>query len=275
MPTYPNRPLLDPETHVWRYLSLAAVVATARDRQLRLTRVDRFPDEFEGSVPKKQTDEQVPLFIAAMSAQATMNQVSAHYPGMNRSLHNLEDPFTKVTRLRRAQTRAAYASCWAAGDESDVLWKLYCNDDGARGSGVGIALRSTMSRLEASVAQHDLYVSPVIYRPYHEGAAFKLDMDPFFHKRRGFAAENEVRLLNFDKTQYAALIASSTTVPEVPEYVFVDWPFEVAVDAIVLSPYVDEAYEGRARQAIEQLGARLIDRVIRSEMDKRRYPPGF
>ncbi len=65
MPTYKNRPPMDPDTPVWRYLSLNAVIATVRDRQLRFTRVDTFPDPFEGSVPKQTIDEQVVLFGGA------------------------------------------------------------------------------------------------------------------------------------------------------------------------------------------------------------------
>ena len=48
MPAYKNRPPLDPDTPVWRYLSLGAVIATVRDRKLRFTRVDKFEDPFEG-----------------------------------------------------------------------------------------------------------------------------------------------------------------------------------------------------------------------------------
>ena len=36
--------------------------AMLRDRQIRLTRIDAFPDPFEGSVPKKQIDDQVAIF---------------------------------------------------------------------------------------------------------------------------------------------------------------------------------------------------------------------
>jgi hypothetical protein len=49
------------DTVVWRYLTLSAVIATIKKRQLRLTRLDRFKDRFEGSVPKKQIDGQILL----------------------------------------------------------------------------------------------------------------------------------------------------------------------------------------------------------------------
>jgi hypothetical protein len=49
------------DTVVWRYLTLSVVIATIKKRQLRLTRLDRFKDRFEGSVPKKQIDGQILL----------------------------------------------------------------------------------------------------------------------------------------------------------------------------------------------------------------------
>src|SRR6266853_1810910 len=80
MPTYKNRPPMDPDTPVWRYLSLNAVIATVRDRQLRFTRVDTFPDPFEGSVPKQTIDEQVVLFGGAYHMRMAYASVAAHYP---------------------------------------------------------------------------------------------------------------------------------------------------------------------------------------------------
>jgi hypothetical protein len=49
------------------------------------------------------------------------------------------------------------------------------------------------------VAAHDLYVSPIKYRLYHEGPAFTDEMDSLLHKRRGFQAESELRILKFDE----------------------------------------------------------------------------
>jgi hypothetical protein len=72
-------------------------------------------------------------------------------------------------------TQSTHACCWAAGDESEPLWRLYCTDDGP--CGVGIALRTTLAKLEASIEPHDLYVSPVTYRHYHEGPAFDDELD--------------------------------------------------------------------------------------------------
>jgi hypothetical protein len=203
VPAYKNRPAMSGDTPVWRYLTLSAVIATIKTRHLRLTRVDRFQDPFEGSVPKKQIEDQNTLLIGAVSRRTMMNTIAAHYPDMARLMPPDEDPWSRITRLRRARTRSAQASCWSACDESEALWRLYCADDGCRG--VGVALRTTLARLETSVTAYDPYVSPITYLKYHEAPAFTDEIDPLLHKRHGFAAERELRLLKVDEAHYRAL----------------------------------------------------------------------
>jgi hypothetical protein len=296
MPVYKNRPYMDPDTQVWRYFSLEALIATMRDRQLRFTRVDTFEDPFEGSVPKQQIDDQVVLFGNAYQTRTMYASVEAHYPSGAMSVPEWQDRWTKTTRLRRAMTRSTHACCWAAGDESEALWRLYCTDDGIRcrfvdrfvnrvlsrvsrqrprGLGVGVALRTTLAQLETSVAPHDLYVSPVTYRHYHEGPAFNDDLDSFMHKRKGFWAEKEVRLLKFEKAHFDALITKPPATTELPIHLFKEWPAADAITEIVLSPYADEPFEQRARAAIEAADPSLRDRVVLSVLNPRRYAPGF
>jgi hypothetical protein len=138
VPVYKNRPSIPGDTPVWRYLSLDAVIATIKTRRLRLTRIDKFQDPFEGSVPDAVIDQQIPLFNAAASHLAMMNQIMPHHsPSMAISSRLPdEDSWTRMTRLRRARTRSAHASCWSAGDESELLWRLYCRHEGSQGVGV-------------------------------------------------------------------------------------------------------------------------------------------
>jgi len=143
MPAYRNRPRIDPDTAVWRYLSLDALIATVQDRQLRFTRVDTFADPFEGSVPKQQIDDQVVVFGHAYQMRTMYTSVAAYYPSGAMSLPKWENHWARITHLRRAMTRSTHACCWAAGDESEALWRLYCTKDGPRG--VGVALRTTLA----------------------------------------------------------------------------------------------------------------------------------
>jgi hypothetical protein len=273
MPIYRNRTPMPDNTPVWHYTSLAAAIAMLDDGQIRLTRVDRFSDPFEGSVPKSTMEEQLVLLSGAQATQMQMSQISAHYPGMDRQDRQREDGWSRLTRLRRAKTRSAHVICWAAAHESEAMWRLYCR----RGDelGVGVALRTTLGKLEDSVAQHDLYVSPVRYRYYHEGNSFTDELDAFMHKRMGFEHEHEVRLLKFDEGQYAALCPlpdPTRPVTELKEHLYLDWPAANVIEEIVLSPYSDQAYENLVKTFIEP---RLPGRVTLSVLSERRYAPHF
>jgi hypothetical protein len=266
------------DTPVWRYLSFDAVVATIKTRRLRFTRVDKFHDPFEGSVPKSHIDQQqTPLLIGAESRRTMMNHtMPKHYwgSGMGRSaLSGDEDSWTRITRLRRAKTRSAHASCWSAGDESELLWRLYCRHEGSQG--VGVALRTTLARLEASVAAHDLYFSPITYIVYDQAPPFADEMDHLLHKRHVFAAENELRLMRFNYAQYGALVPKDASVLELPEHIFLEWAPSDVICEIVLSPYADEKYEEAVRAAINASDPNLANRVMLSVLNERRNPPIF
>jgi len=279
MPTYKNRVSIDAATELRRYITFDALVHMLNNRQLRLTRVDKFQDPFEGSVPKRQIDDQVCIFSSRNETQ--MRRVASYYPSMSIPSDRHLDPWEEMTSRRRAKTRSAHASCWTAGDESEAMWRLYCREDGEP-EGQGIALQSTLEKIESSVECHDLFVSPIRYRYYHDGDAFDDDLDPFMHKRQGFAHEREVRLLKYDESHYLELAAVLTsgdlgraTSPELPEHIFLDWSPAAAIERITISPYADESYETRARDAIALIDPSLVDRLELSVLSERRYGPQF
>jgi hypothetical protein len=280
MPTYKNRGPMDPATELRRYITLDALVQILGNRKLRLTRLDTFPDPFEGSVPIREIDNQVPIFSSRNVDQ--MRSVAAHYPGMSMPPRRQRplDPWTEMKQRRRAKTRSAHASCWTAGHESEAMWRLYCRGDGRDGQGV--ALQSTFGKIEASVALHDLFVSPIKYRYYHEGDAFNDELDAFMHKRMGFAHEGEVRLLKYDERHYVELAAALTsgdpataTPPELPGYIFLDWSPATVIEKITISPYADESYEMKARDAVASIDPSIVDRLELSVLSERRYAPQF
>ena len=278
MPMYKNRVPMDPATELRRYTTLDALVQILRNRQLRLTRVDKLQDPFEGSVPTRQIDDQVPIFSSRNAVQ--MMSLVAYYPSMSMPPRRSLDPWTEMTLRRRAKTRSAHASCWTAGHESEAMWRLYCRDGDPEGQGV--ALQSTLGKIEASVARHDLFVSPIRYRYYHEGAAFDDELDPFMHKRMGFFHEREVRLLKYDQGHYSKLAAALTsndparaTQPELPDHIFLEWSPAEVIESITISPYADESYEKQAREAIASIDPSIVDRLELSILSERRYAPQF
>ena len=276
MLSYKNQKPLSPDTQVWHYTTLDAVIGIWRDKQMRLTRLDNFTDPFEGSVTKQDIDNQVPLFSGHNMLTMSMQQSIASSTGAKSTYRDL---WGDMTRRRRAKTRSAHAICWRWGDDSEAMWRLYCSDgDKKKQPGQGLALRSSLEKLEKSVDHEEVYVSPLNYRFYHEGHAFNDELDSFMHKRMGFSHEQEVRVLTFDKKHYHLLCASitddSVTPPaELPKYRFIDWSPTSCVDAIVISPYASEAYESAARSAVVNLDPKVP--VELSVLCERRYAPQF
>jgi hypothetical protein len=275
---------MDPATELRRYTSLYALEHMLRDEELRLTRVDRFEDQFEGSVPKQQIDDQLPAFSSVNAMLMMGESVTAQVPTGGPTLPRpINDPWTRMTIRRRVATRSAHASCWNWGDESEAMWRLYCKDDGVLGQGV--ALRSTFGKLEGSIAHHNLIIGRVVYRLYHQGPAFNDDLDPFMHKRLGFECEREVRVLSFNQPHYSTLalalagqygFAPAPAPPaELSEYIYLAWrPLDIA-DAIVISPYASEAYEERVRAAVAAIDPAAIGIVELSLLSERRYGANF
>jgi hypothetical protein len=278
MLSYKNRLLMSPGTTVWHYTSLNAVSAMLRGQKIRLTRLDKFRDPFEGSVPKKQIDDQILLFSSAQATNMVYAAVATHYPGMSLPPRKTRNPWQQMTLRRRAKTRSAHAICWASGEESEAMWKLYCWD--RRRKGQGLALRSTLAKLEASVAHDaDVCVSPVRYRHYHEGPAFNDELDPLLYKRLGFDYEREVRVLKYDNSHYLALASHLTDdvgakpPRELPQRRYMQWSLAGTVDAIVVSPYASLSYEAAARTAIQSLDPSVA--VELSVLSELRYQANF
>ena len=275
MSDYKNRMVLPLDTPVWHYTSLEAVSAMHIDKKMRLSRIDTFRDPFEGSVPQKQVDDQVAVFGGQQSTRIWPQRSVARSDMGLLSEPPYRDPWAYVAALRRAKLRSAHAICWVHGEESEAMWRLYCAWEHKQ----GLALCTTLGKLEQSVIEHDVYVSPITYRPYHEGDAFDDELDAFFHKRFGFGHEHEVRILDFNHAHYAALAAylkdsESRSEPfELPAHLFLDWPLADVIDRIEISPYASEEYENLVRHMFEILGVDIT--IELSILHQRRHSPAF
>ena len=283
MTPYKNRPPMVPGTEVRRYLPLWPMVQLLKHRKLRLTLVEHLRqkyDPFEGSVPNQMMDDRVPIFSS--SYMMMMDQVAAHYPGMATPRRPRTDPHAAATYRNLAKLVSAHVSCWTAGPESEGMWRLYCNDDGVRGRGV--AIQTTLGALEASVEPHDLTISPIHYRYYHDAdrSVFTDELDAFMNKRKGFEHEHEVRLLRFNSDNYTSLVSllSNSVAGEFPKpppanlpvYIHLDWDPETVIQKITISPYADDTYESVVREAIAWAAPVFSGRVEQSILDPRRFP---
>jgi hypothetical protein len=268
-----------PNTEVRRYISLEAALRTVRERKLRLTLVDHLRqkyDPFEGSVPIAEINNRVVVFSGYYHNRSMWQQVAPHF-AMEVKLSQTQDPWERVGRINRAKILSTHVSCWTYGHESEGMWRLYCEDGGVRGRGV--ALQTTLAKLEASMLQYDLAVSPIHYRYYHEvdTRGFTDSLDQFFHKRLGFASENEVRLVKESAEHFNRLIAPDPKTGHVsepspggmPDHLFLDDWDPTAIEQITISPYADDDYEAEVRTAMERAGTAIP--LERSVLDPRRY----
>jgi hypothetical protein len=162
------------DTPVWRYLSLAKLLALFRSRALFLTRADQFDDPFEGSF-----------------SEGSLKDHEKDWGS--------EFPENLVTMTRWLPYRS-FVSCWHASDvESVALWKIYAGSEGA------LAIRSTVGALQAlfpEVTEREgttlvnQAVRSVQYIDYRTEHPFLNDvMGPLCYKRRAFAYEQEIRVI--------------------------------------------------------------------------------
>jgi hypothetical protein len=63
--------------------------------------------------------------------------------------------------------------------------------------------------------------------------------------------------------------------PELPEHIFLEWSPAAVIEKITISPYADESYEKKARDAVASIDPSIVDRVELSVLSGRRYAPQF
>jgi hypothetical protein len=271
---------MDPAAQLWHYTSLDAVKKILERQKLRLTRIDTYwkDDPFEGSIPMEQRNEQARISSGGTAAAQTM-VVAQWHPAMQEVLPLHRDRDGEITKWREGMAHSCHVSCWTKG-ESEVMWRLYCADgaDGKRKAngerkGYGVALQTTFRKMRVFVERHGLIVSQVQYRRYDDGPPFDDDLDPFFHKRKHFRIEREVRLLNFNKDHYDQIVTASdsATPAELDECIDLDWSPAKVINRIWISPYANDGYVEKVREAIKLIDPSMLGRLEPSRL-RERYP---
>lgn len=163
-----------PETPVWRYLSLAKLLALFRTSSVFLCRADLFDDPFEGT-------------FSEGSLRNHMEDWGTEFP-------------EKLVDLARWAPCRSFVSCWHASDvESAALWKIYASSEGS------LAITSTVGGLQAAFPERleesgnvllNQAVRSVQYIDYRTEHPHLNDvMGPLCYKRRAFAYEQEIRVI--------------------------------------------------------------------------------
>ncbi len=146
---------------IWRYMDFTKFVNMLETKALYFSRCDKLDDPFEGSCPKLMLDKRDELF----------------------GPHVAKDYF----KLLREYTAV---NCWHKnGYESAAMWKLYLK------SNEGIAIKSSFKRLRDCFVNDkpDVYIGLVNYINYEKDQMPLYAISPFFHKRKSFRHEMELR----------------------------------------------------------------------------------
>ncbi len=169
---YEEDPNLEKPTNehsvIWRYTDFTKLLSLIDRESLFFTRVDKFEDPFEGSLSK-----------------ANVKLRPSNFTG------NLpHEEIATLSEFYKAFVKLTYVNCWHQGSyQSAALWQAYlqsCN---------GVAIRSTFARLRDSfrLTDYKVRIGKVIYINYKKDLMPEGALYPYFHKRKNFKDENELR----------------------------------------------------------------------------------
>jgi hypothetical protein len=170
----PSLVLPPDNTPVWRYLSLAKLLAMLLSDTVFFPRADQFEDHFEGALTER-----------------SMKEFQAK--------HGL-DYKENLLGLALQIPKQSYVSCWhISAVESVALWKIYAGIEGS------IAIQSTVGTLKKIFEKSDeskesLLVTQelraVQYIDYQKQSIELNDLTgPLCYKRHAFAFEKELRII--------------------------------------------------------------------------------
>ena len=96
---------LEDSTQLWRYIGLAKFLRILSEKKLYLCRADLLGDRFEGSVPRRDFHRMNDAYAALALSGPTMKE------------------------KRLAVIHSSYVNCWRHGEESEAMWRLYCEPE--------------------------------------------------------------------------------------------------------------------------------------------------
>jgi len=145
-----------------------------------------------------------------------------------------------------------FVNCWSNADhESHALWRVYC------GSPEGIAIQTTLPKLQASVGQ--IPVLKVSYEIPGKRKQTPTRLDLVTKKRPMFAYEQEVRIVLSTENEADAD-------PEVTGKAL-DWNPEDNVESIRVHPEADAAFMETVKAVVRDYAPALKDSVAWSDMN--------
>lgn len=176
----------NPNQKIWRYVDLTKFLELLNSKSLYFTRLDKFDDIFEGSVPIKTAQTRT------IPKRVVIQEVLVNGEKISSSEVTLDNPEDYIENQKKEREKFA-VNCWHMNDfESAAMWKLYLK------SNEGIAIQSNFKKLKKILtkSRFQFFIGTVNYIDYEND---KLEFDnsflPFVHKRKSFSHENELRAI--------------------------------------------------------------------------------
>lgn len=185
------------EQVIWRYIEFAKFVSMLATKSLFFSRVDLFPDKFEGSITVPNVRRELDLARRSLRAKTELEQLVRIGIFDPEVLNMTEDE--RVERsiggfqgARWVFRMTTHICCWHMNDtESAAMWKLYSE------SPYAIAVKSRYSRLRGAIEAdpNRVYIGRVIYTDYESELIDDSNaLTPLLHKRHSFRHEQELRM---------------------------------------------------------------------------------
>jgi hypothetical protein len=223
---------------VWRYLKFSRFVWLLQKKQLWLSRSDLLGDPWEVSLAGDQ-----------------LKHVISRHPMTTLPLTGVkrETAVVRAKRIIPLWRRQLFVNCWSNADhESHALWRVYC------GSAEGIAIQTTLPKLQASVGQ--IPVLKVSYEIPGSRKQTPTRLDLVTKKRPMFAYEQEVRIVLSTENEKA------DTETEVGGKAL-DWNPQENVESIRVHPEADGAFMETVKAVVQGYAPALKDSVAWSDMN--------
>lgn len=214
----------DPSLSVWRYMTLAKLVAFLTDAALYFARSDLLGDPHEGTIPLRNADNVSTQFCDPIRPDV-------------------------IVKVRKMSKLFSYVSCWHLSEsESEAMWRIYCAPQD------GIAIRTTYAKLARSVSDPDVYVGLVRYLDYRS-QFMPLDnlFNPLMHKRKAFEHEREVRAVMILPSKIESVERDFDELKsrdENPRGINAKIDIAQTIDAIYVNPYAPKWYYDAVRAVL-------------------------
>ena len=247
------------EATLWRYMSFEKFVSILKTESLFYTRACKFKDIFEGLTPQ--------LIMDAYKKALSRHTPEEHRPG--------------VMKILEIKDKHVMCNCWHRNEEeSKTMWDEYSvgNDS--------IAIKTTMGKMKNSslATDFDVFIGKIKYlseSTYDEhyihnflksignssASDKKWTYFPYFHKRKKFEYECEVRII-IDIDPFIEAVLRNQPAEAILDTEFLECEFpsldengklfkvdvNTLINEVITSPYADDRIIQNVKSVVQEYG---------------------